>query len=274
MIESTSPGTTPPGTTGETQAAQWVQRMFEGIAPRYDLLNHLLSFNIDRGWRKLLVERLRPVLLQKNARVLDLCCGTGDVLLDLQEVAASPILGADFCHPMLISAQEKAERKGFHAPLFEADAMTMPIASGTLDAVAISFGFRNLTNYEGGLKELHRVLKPGGMLVILEFSHPPGLLVKAGYGLYSRLLLPVIGTVISGSRDAYTYLPSSIRKFPRAEKLRDMMKTAGFDEVTFALLTGGIAALHSGRSSAAGRAAARLRLISSRRLRFRTSRSR
>jgi demethylmenaquinone methyltransferase/2-methoxy-6-polyprenyl-1,4-benzoquinol methylase len=240
-------GTTPPGTTGEVQAAQWVQRMFAGIAPKYDLLNHLLSFNIDRGWRKLLVERLTPVLKRPDSKVLDLCCGTGDVLLDLQEVADARVLGADFCHPMLVSAQKKAGREGFHAPLFEADALTLPLAGLSLDAIAISFGFRNLANYESGLRELHRVLKPGGMLVILEFSHPPGAVMKMAYGFYSRVLLPVIGTLVSGSREAYAYLPDSIRKFPQAEELRQMMKTAGFLDTRFELLTGGIAALHIGR---------------------------
>jgi len=242
-------GTTPPGTTGEAQAAEWVQRMFAGIAPKYDLLNHLLSFNIDRGWRKLLVERLTPVLQRPAAKVLDLCCGTGDVLLDLQQVAAAPIMGADFCHPMLVSAQKKAERQGFHAPLFEADALHLPIAARSLDAIAISFGFRNLANYQSGLTELHRVLKPGGMLVILEFSHPPGLVMRTAYGFYSRLLLPAIGTLISGSREAYAYLPDSIRKFPLAEELAGMMRTAGFSDTRFQLLTGGIAALHVGRST-------------------------
>jgi demethylmenaquinone methyltransferase/2-methoxy-6-polyprenyl-1,4-benzoquinol methylase len=240
-------GTTPPGTSGETQASQWVQRMFSGIAPRYDLLNHLLSFNIDRGWRKLLVSRLLPILQRPGAKVLDLCCGTGDVMLDLQEVSTAAVMGADFCHPMLVSAQGKAGRKGFHSPLFEADALALPIADRSLDAIAISFGFRNLANYANGLKELHRVLKPGGMLVILEFSHPPGLLMQVSYGFYSRLLLPTVGALISGSREAYSYLPESIRKFPRAQQLTEMMQAAGFSEASFELLTGGIAALHVGR---------------------------
>lgn len=241
-------GTTPPGTRGEAQAAQWVQRMFAGIAPKYDLLNHLLSFNIDRGWRKVLVEKLTPVLQRTDAKVLDLCCGTGDVLLDLEEAASARIMGADFCHPMLVSAQQKAEQKGFRAPLFEADALALPIGKRSLDAITISFGFRNLANYENGLTELHRVLKPGGMLVILEFSHPPGLLMKAGYGLYSRLLLPAIGTLVSGSREAYAYLPDSIRKFPRADELARMMRAAGFGDASFELLTGGIAAIHVGKA--------------------------
>jgi demethylmenaquinone methyltransferase/2-methoxy-6-polyprenyl-1,4-benzoquinol methylase len=223
--------------------------MFSCIAPRYDLINHVLSFNIDRGWRKALMRSLGSMLAASDARVLDLCCGTGDVLLDLQRVAGAPVMGADFSHPMLVSAQKKAARKGFCAPLLEADALELPFASESLDAISISFGFRNLANYQRGLFELHRVLKPGGMLAMLEFSHPPGAATKVLYGFYSRVLLPSIGALISGSREAYHYLPDSIRKFPDAAELAAMMQQAGFVENRFQLLTGGIAALHVGTKS-------------------------
>ena len=192
------------------------------------------------------MRRLAPVLTRHGAQVLDLCCGTGDVLLDLQQIAAQPILGADFCHPMLVAAQRKAAAKGFRAPLFEADALDLPLAADRLDAISISFGFRNLANYDAGLNEFFRVLKPGGVLAILEFSHPPGALVKLGYGFYSQVLLPVIGSLITGSREAYAYLPESIRKFPSAGELEQKMHAAGFTQTKFELLTGGIAALHSG----------------------------
>lgn len=246
ISEPTTSGTTPPGTINEQQASQWVQRMFAGIAPKYDRANHILSFNIDRGWRKRLMERLAPVLSRPDAKILDLCCGTGDVLLDFQTASASPIIGADFCHPMLVAAQRKARHKGFTAPLFEGDALGLPLRDGTLDAVAISFGFRNLANYGEGLTELCRVLKPGGTLAILEFSHPPHVFMKLGYGFYSHVLLPVIGTMVSGSPEAYRYLPDSIRKFPTAERLREMMSVAGFHTAQYELLTGGIAAIHIG----------------------------
>ena len=239
-------GTTPPGTRDEEQASRWVQQMFEDVAPKYDLLNHLLSFNIDRGWRKRLIERLRPILQTPGTLTLDLCCGTGDVLFDLQNRAASPVIGADFCHPMLVTARDKAKRRGTLALLLEADALRLPLADASLDAIAIAFGFRNLSNYEAGLNELHRVLKKNGTLAILEFSHPQGLLVKAGYGLYSRILLPAIGGLVSGSREAYTYLPESISKFPRAGELRALMMARGFLKADYELLTGGIAALHVG----------------------------
>jgi demethylmenaquinone methyltransferase / 2-methoxy-6-polyprenyl-1,4-benzoquinol methylase len=244
-----APGTTPPGTSSEQQASQWVERMFARIASRYDLLNHLLSFNIDRNWRRVLLKKTAAVLSNPGAKVLDLCCGTGDVLLDFQKVAAARIYGADFCHPMLTEAQSKARSRGFSALLAEADALALPMAENSLDLICISFGFRNLTNYRAGLVELHRVLKPGGQLAILEFSHPSNFLVKAGYGLYSRLVLPCVGAVISGSREAYTYLPESIRKFPQAQQLSDLMQAAGFTRTEFQLLTGGIAALHLGTKS-------------------------
>lgn len=239
-------GTTPPGTSGEQQAARWVRQMFSGIAPRYDLINHVLSFNIDRKWRKALRESIAPVLATSGARVLDLCCGTGDVLLDLQRMSEAMVIGADFSHPMLAVARRKVSDEGFSIPLVEADALELPLKSGSLSAISIAFGFRNLANYKHGLAELYRVLEPGGKLAILEFSHPRAMAMKAAYGLYSRVVLPLVGQVLSGSREAYTYLPDSIRKFPRAEELATMMREAGFVGSTFQLLTGGIAALHTG----------------------------
>jgi demethylmenaquinone methyltransferase/2-methoxy-6-polyprenyl-1,4-benzoquinol methylase len=244
-----SAGTTPPGTTDEKEAGRWVQDMFGEIAPKYDLLNHLLSFNIDRGWRKVLLKRLAVVLANPDARILDLCCGTGDVLLDLQSAAKSRVMGADFCHPMLVTAKQKAIAKGFQAPLMEGDAMELPLAGATLDAITIAFGFRNLVNYSAALTEFLRVLKPGGTLAILEFSHPPGLFMRIAYGFYSRVVLPAVGALISGSREAYTYLPESVSKFPKAEALQEMMADAGFNDARFELLTGGVTALHTAQKS-------------------------
>lgn len=239
-------GTTPKGVQGEQQAAGWVQQMFAEIAPRYDLLNHLLSFNIDRGWRRALLRSLSAVSAQREATILDLCCGTGDVMLALQKVSAARVIGVDFCHPMLVSAQNKAARKGAPAQLFEGDALLLPIGDAQLDGISIAFGFRNLTNYRAGLKELARVLKPGGIVAILEFSHPRGAITRTAYGFYSRLILPLVGSAVSGSREAYSYLPESISKFPRADELQAMMNEAGFEHTYFELLSGGIAALHVG----------------------------
>ena len=241
-------GTTPPGTSGEQQAARWVQRMFADIAPKYDLLNHLLSFNIDRQWRRVLIKRLAGVLARPEARILDLCCGTGDVWLDLQAAAQSRVVGADFCHPMLVTAQHKASGRGFDPILIEGDAMELPLANASLDAISIAFGFRNLVNYGAALREFLRVLKPGGTLAILEFSHPPGVFMRTAYGFYSGVVLPAVGALVSGSREAYAYLPESVSKFPKAETLREMMAGAGFKDARFELLTGGVAALHIARA--------------------------
>ena len=220
--------------------------MFSDIAPKYDLLNHLLSFNIDKSWRRVLLRRLSEVLKRPDARILDLCCGTGDVLLDLQSKSQTQILGADFCHPMLVTAQRKASARTMDALLLEGDAMELPLSDASLDAISIAFGFRNLVNYDEALKECLRVLKPGGTLAILEFSHPPGAFMRTAYGFYSSVVLPAVGTLISGSRQAYTYLPKSVSKFPSALTLRDMISAAGFSNSRFELLTGGVAALHSG----------------------------
>jgi demethylmenaquinone methyltransferase/2-methoxy-6-polyprenyl-1,4-benzoquinol methylase len=243
---ASSDGTTPPGTANEAQAANWVRQMFSQVAPRYDLLNHLLSFNIDKGWRKRLLSRTQPIWSNRDAMILDLCCGTGDVLLELQGRTARSVLGADFCHPMLVEANRKIDAKRFSSRLFEGDALQLPLREESVDLVTISFGFRNLANYENGLTELLRILKPGGMLAILEFSHPKGAFLKASYGIYSSVVLPALGAAISGSREAYTYLPESIRKFPTATRLAEMMSDVGFEKISFELLTGGIAALHIG----------------------------
>jgi demethylmenaquinone methyltransferase/2-methoxy-6-polyprenyl-1,4-benzoquinol methylase len=240
-------GTTPPGTVDEQQAAGWVRQMFARVAPRYDLLNHLLSFNIDKGWRKRLLAAVSPILEKRGAIALDLCCGTGDVLLELQQHSTGAlVLGADFCHPMLIAADRKVQARRYRPQLFEGDALELPLGANSLNAITIAFGFRNFANYEKGLRELARVLRPGGVLAILEFSHPRNKLVATGYGVYSKAILPWIGGMISGSRDAYTYLPESIKKFPSAGRLQEMMTQAGFAKARYDLLTGGIAALHVG----------------------------
>jgi demethylmenaquinone methyltransferase / 2-methoxy-6-polyprenyl-1,4-benzoquinol methylase len=237
-------GTTPRGVTGEDAASAWVRDMFGRIAGRYDLLNHLLSFNLDKSWRARMVERCADVLARPSMRVLDLCCGTGDVLLALEARAGSPVLGSDFCHPMLTEARRKIAARGLRTPLFEADALDLPLANASLDLVTIAFGFRNLANYRKGLDELLRVLKPGGLAVILEFSQPTNRPFRALYNWFSTRVLPRIGALVSGSNDAYSYLPESIRKFPGAEELAAEMRLAGFSRVEFERMTGGTVALH------------------------------
>jgi demethylmenaquinone methyltransferase/2-methoxy-6-polyprenyl-1,4-benzoquinol methylase len=233
-------GSTPPGAHSEQEAAAWVREMFGRVAPRYDLANHLLSFNIDRYWRAHTVARLRDVLARPAARVLDICCGTGDLVRALQRGGGATVMGSDFCHPMLVAAQAKVGG----GMLFEADALHLPLADASLDLITVAFGFRNLANYDAGLREMRRVLRPGGTAAVLEFSQPPNKLFGALYNLYSQRILPAIGGALSGSRDAYTYLPESVRKFPGPEELAQMMQTAGFATVDFERLTAGIVALH------------------------------
>jgi demethylmenaquinone methyltransferase/2-methoxy-6-polyprenyl-1,4-benzoquinol methylase len=235
-------GTTPRGTRDEQEAARWVRDMFGRIAPRYDLANHLLSYNLDRLWRRRTVRRVRGILDRPGARVLDICCGTGDLALALRKAGRAHILASDFCHPML----EAAARKLPGGLLFESDALRLPVRDASLDLVTVAFGFRNLTDYDAGLREMRRVLRPGGMAAILEFSQPRNLLFAAVYGFYSRRILPRLGGLITGAPDAYRYLPESIRKFPDAPALADAMRRAGFARVSFEYLTGGSVALHLG----------------------------
>jgi len=242
-------GTTPAGASTEQEAAAWVRGMFGRVAHRYDLANHLLSFNFDRRWRAHTERRVRPILQRPDARVLDICCGTGDLLLTMAKrgrASSSPFFGSDFCHPMLIAAREKIARRRSRAGLFESDALLLPLRDSSLDLVAVAFGFRNLANYASGLSEMHRVLRPGGQAAILEFSQPPNAAFAALYRFYSRRILPRIGGALSGSREAYAYLPESVRKFPPPDELAEAMRRAGFHRVSYEYLTGGIVALHLG----------------------------
>ncbi len=244
--ETARQGTTPVGIQNEQEAATWVRGMFGRIAPRYDLLNHLLSMNIDRYWRARTVKRVAAILEKPGAQVLDICCGTGDLMLALQARSRSRVFGSDFSHPMLVAAHRKVEARRLHPALFEADALDLPLADASLDLVTIAFGFRNLANYRHGLCELMRVLKPGGVTAILEFSTPPNRVLSRLYDYYSRAILPTIGGLISGSKEAYSYLPESVRKFPDAPQLAEQMHDAGFKNVCFERMTAGIVALHLG----------------------------
>ena len=219
--------------------------MFAGIAGRYDLLNHLLSGNIDKRWRRLVARTLRPSL-DKDARVLDVACGTGDLSLVLEGVSEAHVIGLDFCRPMLEIARQKAESRARSVSFVEGDALRLPFADESFDVVTIAFGLRNLSSVEEGLRELRRVLRPEGRIAILEFSDPvvPGF--RALFRFYFTRVLPRIGGLVSGSRGAYEYLPDSVSKFPDQKRLTALMREAGFEEVEYKNLTGGIAALHTG----------------------------
>src|SRR6266849_888420 len=209
-------GTRPEGAVTETDASTKVREMFTRIAPRYDLLNHLLSLQLDRLWRARAAKRLRPILSRPDALVLDLCCGTGDLAFSLARAGSARIVGADFAHTMLVRAKEKSAALAAGAsqpiaapvPFFEADAMRLPFADASFDLITTAFGFRNLSNYEAGLREIQRVLKPGGAIAILEFTEPPDGLLGNLYRWYFCKVLPKIGGLISGDLAAYSYLPN------------------------------------------------------------------
>lgn len=222
--------------------------MFGRVAPRYDLANHLLSANVDRYWRNRAVARVRDILKRPAARVLDLACGTGDLLIALERHAGRGLIGGDFCHPMLNGAQEKLRRDKLKSVLVESDALALPFPDSSVDLVTIAFGYRNLANYRAGLVEMRRVLRTGGALAILEFTQPPNKAFASAYNWYSRRVLPVVGGAISGAPEAYRYLPESVRKFPDAPELARMMLDSGFARVDWEYLTFGIAALHIGRT--------------------------
>lgn len=230
----------------EAEHARAVREMFSGIATKYDFLNHFLSVNIDKRWRRLVAKRLAGVLADPDALVLDVACGTGDLAIELQKSGRARVVGTDFCRPMLTVATEKNGRDSLAIPYVEADGLMLSFADGAFDAVTIAFGLRNFSNWQAGLVELHRVLKPGGRLAILEFSSPvvPGF--RQAFNFYFTRILPRIGGVVSGSRGAYEYLPDSVSRFPDQRRLAAMMEEVGFAEVEFRNLTGGIAALHSG----------------------------
>jgi demethylmenaquinone methyltransferase/2-methoxy-6-polyprenyl-1,4-benzoquinol methylase len=237
-------GTTPTGVQGEEQTARWVRDMFSGVAGRYDLLNHVLSFNVDKYWRYRTVAGVREVLKRPRARVLDLCCGTGDLLIQLEKAAGRGLSGSDFCHPMLTGASAKLSHKRLASTLYESDALRMPLRDASLDLLTVAFGVRNFANYRKGFIEMRRVLKPGGVAAILEFSQPPNAAFAAAYNLYSRQILPRIGGWLSGSDTAYKYLPESVGKFPNAEELSRVLRECGFADVRFKRMTFGIVALH------------------------------
>lgn len=236
-------------TVNEIEHARAVRAMFSGIAGRYDLLNHVLSMNIDKRWRRLVRQRLQSILDDPNALILDVACGTGDLSIELQTNAKARIIGTDFCRPMLAVAAEKNAAESLSIPYVEGDAMKLGFADDTFDAVTIAFGLRNLSNFKDGLAELHRILKPGGKLAVLEFSSPivPGF--RQLFNFYFTQVLPRIGGAVSGSRGAYEYLPDSVSKFPEQKRLVSLMEEVGFNSVEYKNLTGGIAAIHTGSKS-------------------------
>ena len=226
--------------------ASRVREMFGTIAARYDLLNHLLSGNTDKRWRRLVARTLSTSLSDPNACVLDVACGTGDLSLTLLKAGQARVVGIDFCRPMLAIASSKAAQSESDIPFVEGDALQLPFNDESFEAATIAFGLRNLASVAAGLRELLRVLKPGGRVAVLEFSRPNAAVMRGLFGVYFTKILPLFGGWLSGSKSAYQYLPDSVSRFPDQNELASLMKEAGFAEVSFQNLTGGIAALHLG----------------------------
>ena len=256
MPESKSPviGAAPEGASDQNAAARAVREMFTSIAPRYDLLNHVLSLNIDRLWWRRTARKFHDILVHPDARVLDLCCGTGDMTFALRREGATSrlsIVGADFSHAMLTRALSKsAGCDPMLAPNWiEADALNLPFPDAHFDLVTSAFGFRNLADYDAGLNEIVRVLRPGGECGILDFGEPKGILGSL-YRIYFRQVLPKVGTLISGVSGPYAYLPASVERFPSADEMLGRMKKTGFAKATWTPYTFGIAGLYRGQKFA------------------------
>jgi len=223
--------------------------MFGGIARRYDLLNHLLSANLDRGWRRAAAERLPEGGVD---RVLDLCGGTGDLGLELLRLRrACSVVCCDFSHGMLALAHDKFQRRGVadRCVVVEADGLRLPFADETFDAVTVGFGIRNFASLDAGLGEMHRILRPAGRMVLLEFSQPDGPLLSRLYRFYLRGVLPRIGDWISGGNGAYRYLAHTIGEFPDPPTLAGRIRDAGFAACDWSRRTGGIVAIHTGQKA-------------------------
>jgi demethylmenaquinone methyltransferase/2-methoxy-6-polyprenyl-1,4-benzoquinol methylase len=245
--KSVVPGAASAGAHDQQAVARAVRQMFTAIAPRYDRLNHLLSMNVDRLWWRRAARTFAHILARPDACVLDLCCGTADMALAVRRRAAdsATIFGADFSHAMLVLAGRKVRHR---VQLLEADALSLPIPDARFDLVVSAFGFRNLANYDAGLREIFRVLRPGGEVGILDFGEPKGVLGKV-YRVYFRRVLPVIGNVISGVPGAYSYLPASVERFPDPAQMLERMRAAGFHDVGWTPYTFGIAGLYRGKKA-------------------------
>jgi demethylmenaquinone methyltransferase/2-methoxy-6-polyprenyl-1,4-benzoquinol methylase len=247
-------GTRPEGALTEADASKKVREMFTQIAPRYDMLNHLLSLQLDRLWRARAAKLLRSILSRPEVLVLDLCCGTGDLAFALAHAGHAQVIGADFAHTMLVRAREKSNSVSNASNgdsssalfFFEADALRLPFADASFDLATSAFGFRNLANYEAGLREIHRVLKPGGTIAILEFTEPPQGFLGDLYRWYFTRVLPRIGWLISGHQSAYTYLPKSVSRFFRPPELAALMTSVGYQSVDYKEWTMRTVALHTG----------------------------
>jgi len=236
------------GAQDEAEAAEKVRAMFDSIAPKYDLLNHVLSGSMDRVWWWRVAKTFDFILKRPDIRVLDLCCGTGDMTLALlkhRPKDGEKVIALDFSHQMLSRGIEKFQAAGYADAVepIEADAMHLPLPDASVDLIISAFGFRNLANYDDALRELHRVLKPGGSIGILECNKPRGVMGKL-YLQYFERVLPWIGRKVSGDNAAYSYLPASVARFPQPMDMIIKMERAGFFSALWTPYTFGVAGLY------------------------------
>lgn len=249
-----APGSRPEGAANEQQAAERVREMFSSIAPRYDFLNHLLSLSLDRLWRRRVARRFAAILSNPDSRTIDLCCGTGDLTIELLRVSRGTVYGSDFSRPMLQRAELKSAAIGpkFRGKLggfIEGDALHLPFTDAAFDLATNAFGFRNLANYEAGIREMARILRPGGQLAILDFAQPHGAFFGGLYRFYFTSILPRIGRAVSGSTFAYSYLPDSVSRFPSPSALLQFITNNGFTDAKFELWAAGAVALYTAKKS-------------------------
>ena len=226
-----------------------VRKLFDNIASDYDRLNHILSLNIDKGWRKKAVWELLDE--DRPLKVLDVACGTGDFTIEIagKVAAGSSVVGVDISEGMMAVCREKIKAAGVAAEIAVADCEALPYDDNTFDRISVGFGVRNFEHLELGLSEMHRVLLPGGKLVVLELSVPSNAFIRWCYKLYFLKILPAIGGLISGNRGAYEYLPASVLRFPAPDKFVAMMREAGFDVVEHTALTFGICRMYVGKKA-------------------------
>lgn len=235
----------------EKQAGQ-VRRMFSAIAPRYDLLNRLLSLSVDRYWRRVSRRRLSQFhALSSSTLILDLCTGTGDLAFEMSHLGS--VVGCDFAHPMLVRGRQKQKRMGQRVHFVEGDALHLPMPDAVFNIVTVAFGLRNLEDVRKGLQEMARVMRKGGSLLILEFSIPTIPIFRSLYLLYFTRILPWIGRMISGRKGPYSYLPASVCEFPPPRELGRIIEESGFTDIEIEWLTGGIASLYMARKEGAER---------------------
>jgi demethylmenaquinone methyltransferase / 2-methoxy-6-polyprenyl-1,4-benzoquinol methylase len=236
-----------PGSAPSDKGA-FVREMFAQIAPRYDAANRVISAGLDEGWRK---RAIRILDAPESGRVLDLCCGTGDVVFHLLRTDPTlHVTGVDFCEPMLRAARERARRESHgDATFVEADVMALPFEDASFDGATMGFSMRNVVDIDSTLREIRRVLRPGARFVNLDMSKAPNKLWKALFGVYFYRIVPLIGGVVGGSRQAYSYLPNSLTHHPDAEALRDRFANAGFRNAGFVRLMGGAIAIHYGTAA-------------------------